>query len=102
MKLKRTSDQTIVIKLPISITPIKPTAIHTPFPENAKSYLPYKPQLPSPLYAPDLVAEAILHCAEHPTRDFFVGGMAKVHSSMSHNVPRLQAASHSQRGLGRE
>ena len=76
-------------KLPISITLIKPTAIHTPFPENAKSYLPYEPQLPSPLYAPDLVAEAILHCAEHPTRDFFVGGMAKVHASMSHNVPRL-------------
>ena len=76
-------------KLPISITLIKPTAIHTPFPENAKNYLPYEPQLPQPLYAPDLVAEAILHCAENPTRDFFVGGMAKVHSSMALNTPRL-------------
>lgn len=76
-------------KLPISITLIKPTAIHTPFPENAKNYLSYEPQLPQPLYAPELVAEAILHCAENPTRDFFVGGMAKVHSSMAHNTPRL-------------
>ncbi len=76
-------------KLPISITLIKPTAIHTPFPENAKNYLEYEPQLPQPLYAPELVAEAILHCAEHSTRDFFVGGMAKVHSSMAHNAPRL-------------
>ncbi len=76
-------------KLPISITLIKPTAIHTPFPENAKNYLPYEPQLPPPLYAPELVAEAILHCAEYPTRDFFVGGMAKVHSSMGLNTPRL-------------
>ena len=76
-------------KLPISITLIKPTAIHTPFPENAKNYLEYEPQLPQPLYAPDLVAEAILHCAENPTRDFFVGGMAKVHSSMAWNTPRL-------------
>lgn len=76
-------------KLPISITLIKPTAIHTPFPENAKNYLEYEPQLPQPLYAPDLVAEAILHCAETPTRDFFVGGMAKVHSSMAWNAPRL-------------
>ena len=76
-------------KLPISITLIKPTAIHTPFPENAKSYLPYEPQLPPPLYAPELVAEAIRHCAESPTRDFFVGGMAKVHSSMGLNTPRL-------------
>ena len=76
-------------ELPISITLIKPTAIHTPFPENAKNYLDYEPRLPPPLYAPELVAEAILHCAENPTRDFFVGGMAKVHSSMALNTPRL-------------
>lgn len=76
-------------KLPISVTLIKPTAIHTPFPENAKNYLPYEPQLPPPLYAPELVAEAILHCAENLTRDFFVGGMAKAHSSMALNMPRL-------------
>jgi short-subunit dehydrogenase len=76
-------------KLPISLTLIKPTAIHTPFPENARNYLSYEPQLPAPLYAPELVAQAILHCAESPTRDFFVGGMAKVHSSMALNTPRL-------------
>jgi short-subunit dehydrogenase len=76
-------------KLPISVTLIKPTAIHTPFPENAKNYLPYEPQLPPPLYAPELVADAILHCAENQTRDFFVGGMAKAHSSMALNMPRL-------------
>lgn len=75
--------------LPISVTLIKPTAIHTPFPENAKNYLPYKPTLPPPVYAPELVAEAILHCAETPTRDFFVGGMAKAHSAMAQNTPRL-------------
>jgi short-subunit dehydrogenase len=75
--------------LPISVTLIKPTAIHTPFPENAKNYLPYEPRLPPPLYAPELVAEAILYCAENPTRDFFVGGMAKAHSSMGLNTPRL-------------
>ena len=39
-------------KLPISITLIKPTAIHTPLPENAKNYLSYEPRLPPPLYAP--------------------------------------------------
>ena len=76
-------------KLPISVTLIKPTAIHTPFPENAKNYLPYEPQLPQPLYAPELVAEAILHSSENPVRDFFVGEMAKIHSSMAHYAPRL-------------
>ncbi|MDQ3181156.1 MAG: SDR family oxidoreductase [Acidobacteriota bacterium] len=75
--------------LPISVTLIKPTAIHTPFPENAKNYLPYEPQLPAPLYAPDLVAEAILYCAQNPMRDFFIGEMAKLHSSISLNTPRL-------------
>ena len=76
-------------ELPISVTLIKPTAIHTPFPENAKNYLPYKPQLPPPLYAPELVAEAILHCAETPTREFFVGGMAKAHAALAQNAPSL-------------
>ena len=76
-------------ELPISVTLIKPTAIHTPFPENAKNYLPYKPTLPPPVYAPELVAEAILHSAETPTREFFVGGMAKAHASMAQNMPKL-------------
>lgn len=74
--------------LPISVSLIKPTAIHTPFPENARNYLPYEPQLPPPLYAPELVADAILYCAENPTRDFFVGEMAKLHSTMAHWMPR--------------
>jgi len=73
---------------PISVTLIKPTAIHTPFTENARNYLPYEPQLPPPVYAPELVADAILYCAENPMRDFFVGEMAKIHSTMAHWMPR--------------
>ena len=76
-------------ELPISVTLIKPTAINTPFPDNAKNYLPYEPQLPQPLYAPDLVAEAILHCAQNPVRDFFVGEAAALHSAMATYAPRL-------------
>jgi short-subunit dehydrogenase len=75
--------------LPIAVTLINPTATHTPFPENAKNYLPYEPKLPPPIYAPELVAEAILHCAEHREREFFVGGMAKLNSAMALHVPRL-------------
>jgi short-subunit dehydrogenase len=74
--------------LPISVTVIKPTAINTPFAENAKNYLPYEPQLPQPLYAPELVAEAILYCAENPMPEFFVGEMSKIHSSMAKLMPR--------------
>lgn len=75
--------------LPISVTLIKPTAINTPFPDNARNYLPYEPQLPSPMYSPELVAEAIIHCAQNQKRDFFIGGMAKMHSSMALNMPRI-------------
>jgi len=76
---------------PISVTIIKPTAINTPFPENAKNYLPYEPQLPQPLYAPELVAEAILYCAENPVQEFFVGETAKIHSSMAKFMPGVGA-----------
>jgi short-subunit dehydrogenase len=74
---------------PISVTVVKPTAINTPFPQNAKNYLPYEPDLPSPVYAPELVAEAILYCAENPTPEFFVGETAKLHSTMAKLAPRL-------------
>jgi short-subunit dehydrogenase len=75
--------------LPVSVTLVKPTAINTPFPEHAKNYLPYEQDLPQPLYAPELVAEAILHCAQTPVRDFFVGDAAAVRSAMATYTPRL-------------
>jgi short-subunit dehydrogenase len=74
-------------EFPISVTIIKPTAINTPFPQNAKNYLPYEPDLPNPVYAPEMVAEAILHCAENPVKEFFVGDAAKVKSSMAKFMP---------------
>jgi len=74
---------------PISVTLIKPTAIATPFPEHAQNYLEQEPALPPPLYAPEVVAETILHCAEIPERDVFVGGPAKQHSLLGAVAPRL-------------
>jgi NAD(P)-dependent dehydrogenase (short-subunit alcohol dehydrogenase family) len=74
---------------PVSVTLVKPTAIDTPFPEHAQNYLDQEPALPPPLYAPEVVAEAILHCAETPERDVFVGGPAKAHSLMGVVAPRL-------------
>jgi dihydrofolate reductase len=41
------------------------------------------------VYAPDLVAEAILHCAEHPERDLYVGGGGKLLAEANHFAPRL-------------
>lgn len=74
---------------PISITLIKPSAIDTPYKEHAKSYLSVEPQNPPPVYAPETVAEAILHCAENSVRDVFVGGGGRLLASAGDLAPRL-------------
>ncbi len=75
--------------VPVSVTLIKPAAIDTPYKEHAKNYLGVKPENPPPVYAPEAVAEAILHCAENPTRDVFVGAGGKMLSMMDKFAPRL-------------
>jgi short-subunit dehydrogenase len=76
-------------KAPISVTLIKPTSIDTPFPQHARNYLDEEPSLPAPVYAPEIVAEAILHCAETPKRDVLVGGAAKVIATLGNHAPRV-------------
>jgi short-subunit dehydrogenase len=73
---------------PIAVTLIKPAAVDTMFVEHAKNYLEVEPQLPPPIYAPEVVANAILHAAEHFKRDIFVGGAAKLMSSTAYYAPR--------------
>jgi short-subunit dehydrogenase len=76
--------------IPISVTLVKPSAINTPFPEHARNYLEDGvPTLPPPVYAPEVVAETILKCAERPVRDVVVGGTGKAQIVMSHLAPRL-------------
>ena len=74
---------------PVSVTLIKPAAIDTMFVEHAKNYLEVEPKLPPPIYAPEIVADAILHAAEHVKRDIFVGGAAKLISSAGHYAPGM-------------
>lgn len=74
---------------PISVSLVKPGAIDTPFPLNAKNYLESKPQHVPPVYAPEVVAEAILHCAVTPVRDVFAGGGGKGNAAFGHYAPHL-------------
>jgi short-subunit dehydrogenase len=76
-------------RVPVSVTLIKPGSINTPYTDHAKNYLGEKPTLPPPVYAPDLVAEAILHCAEHPERELFVGSGGAMISAMGRYAPRV-------------
>src|SRR3954468_24831824 len=80
-------------RIPIAVTLVKPSAINTPYPEHARNYLEDGvPALPPPLYAPEVVAEAILRCAEKPVRDVFVGGAGRMQVALGHVAPRITDA----------
>lgn len=74
---------------PVSVTLIKPSAINTPYARHAKNYMDVGATFPPPVYAPEQVARAILHSAEHPERDVFVGAGAKGLAQLEHYAPRL-------------
>jgi short-subunit dehydrogenase len=74
---------------PIAVTLIKPAAINTPFIEHARTHMEVEPEFPPPVYAPEEVARAILHCAEKPTRDIIVGGAGRMITMMGTVAPRL-------------
>src|SRR5687768_7142525 len=74
---------------PVSVTLIKPGSINTPFTRHAKNYMEKEPTLPPPVYDPRVVARAILHCAETPEREVFVGGGGKMISTVGKYAPRL-------------
>lgn len=75
--------------VPISVTLIKPAAIHTPYPEHARNYMDAPPRLPPPLYDPRLVADAILFACAHPRRQLYVGGSGYAISLAGTVAPRL-------------
>ena len=75
--------------IPISVTSIKPSVINTPFYNKGKTKLGVKPTGILPYYEPSLVADAILHVAEHPTRDFIVGDVGKVLDVLQRVSPGL-------------
>jgi short-subunit dehydrogenase len=76
-------------RVPVAVTLVKPAAINTPFIEHAGNYMEAEPEFPPPVYAPEVVADAILRCAVRPTRDITVGGAGRVITAMGAVAPRL-------------
>lgn len=74
---------------PISVTLIKPASISTGFTVHARNYMDAQPDLPPPVYAPEMVAEAILHAACHPVRDLYVGSASRAIGALGQNMPGL-------------
>jgi NAD(P)-dependent dehydrogenase (short-subunit alcohol dehydrogenase family) len=74
---------------PISITNILPSVINTPFYNKARTKLGVKPTGVPPYYQPHIVADAILHAAEYPTRDTIVGDVGRVIDLLQKLAPDL-------------
>lgn len=78
-----------ILKYPIAVVLIQPTAVDTPYPEHARNYMREEPKLPPPLIAAERVADAILHAAEHGGRDVKVGMLASANIAVSRWLPHL-------------
>lgn len=75
-------------RVPIAVSLVKPSAIDTPYLDHARNYMSQAPNFPPPVYEPDLVAHAILRCAERPTREITVGGGGRMMALMGRVAPR--------------
>jgi short-subunit dehydrogenase len=73
----------------ITVTLILPAGINTPFFNHARSKLGVLPQPAPPVYKPEVVAQAIVHAAEHPQREIYAGGASKLFSMMERISPTL-------------
>jgi short-subunit dehydrogenase len=74
---------------PVSVTLIKPGAIDTPYKDHAANYMGVEGKNPPPVYAPDTVADAILHATEHHIRDIVVGTGGKAITFFGNLAPGL-------------
>jgi NAD(P)-dependent dehydrogenase (short-subunit alcohol dehydrogenase family) len=74
--------------VPISVSLVKPASIDTPFYEKAKTFIGVEPRPIPPVYAPEIVADVILRCAEKPTRETIAGGAAEL-MSLARLAPRV-------------
>lgn len=76
-------------KAPVSVTLIQPSGIHTPFGDHSLNRMEHRSKVPPPVYAPEVVAKAICHAAERPTRDLIVGGAGRAMTLLAAVAPNL-------------
>jgi short-subunit dehydrogenase len=77
--------------LPISVTLIKPSGTDTPIAAHAANHVDGEAMIPPPIYAPELVADAILDAAVRPQLAITVGGIGRLQVLLSQHFPGLLA-----------
>ncbi len=75
--------------VPISVTLIKPTGMHTPYAEHARNLMDKPATVPPVVYDPRLVARAIVFAAQNPRRELTVGGNGLMVSVLGKLMPSL-------------
>ena len=74
---------------PVAVTLIKPAGMNTPYPEHARNLTGRPVRIPPIVYDPRLVARAVLHAAQHKTRELTVGGIGVPLQKLTNLFPRL-------------
>jgi len=74
---------------PVSVTLIQPAKTNTPFAQHARNYRSPENADDQLMYAPEVVAEAILFCAEHPRREMQVGLQSRLMNVVNTIAPGL-------------
>jgi NAD(P)-dependent dehydrogenase (short-subunit alcohol dehydrogenase family) len=77
---------------PIAVTQIQPHGIDTPLFRVALARMPGGPKPAAPVYDAGVVAELIVHAAEHPSRELFAGGAGWASAAFQRVAPRLSEA----------
>jgi short-subunit dehydrogenase len=75
-------------RLSISVTTLMPSSINTPLFQHARSKMGVLPKPIPPIYQPRVVAQAVLHAAEHPEKEVVVGGGGKMLDMLQRVAPR--------------
>ncbi len=78
-------------KVPVSLTLVKPSGIGTPIDEHAVEHLEGRGKIPPPVYAPEVVAAAVLRAAVRPFREITVGGGGQAQIMFATHFPGLFA-----------
>lgn len=73
---------------PVNVTLLKPSAVDTPFFEHARCHADGQLRTLPPVYGPEVVARALLECAQRPVREVSVGAPSAVRRALRRFVPR--------------
>ena len=84
----------------INVTNVMPASINTPLFNKSRTKIGVKPQGLPPFYQPDIVVDAILYAACHPTRDIITGGAGRAMALIQKLSPQLMDTLLLQAGAG--